>query len=208
MYKKRKFLRFILDRLSFPILICLDYKTSKKIGLTPIDEERSYACLKYAKGKALDIGCADNRFIDSYGNGYGMDKVFTNNSKLVLGDAARIPFKDKAFDTVTFIASLNHILARDIALREAARVLKDEGQVLITMINPLIGFLAHKIIRKRCDPDQVRRHMEKGEMLGLTVYQIETLVSRAGLKIVARKSILLCGNKLYICKKTDGRAGI
>jgi len=201
MYKKRGFLRFLLDRLSFPVLIFLDYETSKKIGLTPIDEERSYACLKYAIGRTLDVGCGYGHFMDTYGNGYGIDKVFTNNSRFVLGDATKIPFKDKTFDTVTFIASLNHIVDRDIALREAARILKDDGRILITMINPLIGFLAHKIIRKRCDSDQIRRRIGKKELLGLTESQIKTLVSCAGLKTVARKSILLYGNKLYICKK-------
>lgn len=201
MYKKRGFLRFILDRLCFPILVFLDYDTSKKIGLTPIDDERSYACLKHSRGKALDIGCGDSRFMNTYGNGYCLDKVFIHNSRFVLGNAEKIPFKDKTFDTITFIASLNHIIDRELALKEAVRVLKDDGRLLITMIDPLIGFLAHKIIRKRCDPDQIRRHMKKGELLGLTESQIKTLTSNTSLKIADRKSILLYCNRLYICKR-------
>jgi len=200
LYKKRRFLRFILDRLCFPILVFLDYKASKKIGLTPIDDERSYACLKHSKGTTLDVGCGDGRFMDTYGSGYCLDRVFINNSRFVLGNAEKIPFKDKTFDTVTFIASLNHIVDREVALIEAVRVLKDDGQVLITMIDPFIGFLVHKIIRKRCDPDQIRRRMKKGERLGLTETQIKTLSSNADLKVVAIKSILLYCNRLYICK--------
>jgi ubiquinone/menaquinone biosynthesis C-methylase UbiE len=118
-----------------------------------------------------------------------------------LGEAERIPFKDKTFDTITFIASLNHIVDRESALKEAARVLKDKGRILITMINPFLGFLAHKIIRKRCDPDQIRRKIEERELFGLTESQIKILASYASLKIVSKKSILLYGNKLYICEK-------
>lgn len=199
MYKKRKFLRFLLDRISFPVLVFLDYNTSKKIGLTPVDEERSYACLRHSSGRTLDVGCGDGRFMDAYGNGYSLDKVSTKNSRFVLGDAAKVPFKNKTFDTVTFIASLNHIVDRELALKEAARVLKDDGRILITMINPLIGFLSHKVIRKRCDPDQIRRRMEKRELLGLTGSQIKILTSNAGLKIAERRSILFYFNRLYIC---------
>ena len=201
MYKKRGLLKFLLDRLFFPILIFLDYDTSKSIRLTPIDEERSYACLKHSRGKVLDIGCGDSRFMDTYEDGYCLDKVFIRNPRFILGDAENIPFKDKTFDTVTFIASLNHIVNREAALNEAVRILKDEGRILITMINPLIGFLAHKVIRKRCDPDQIRRHMKKGELLGLTGSRIKALISGAGLKIIARKSVLLYWNRLYICER-------
>ena len=201
MYKKRGFLKFILDRMCFPILVFLSYRASEKIGLTPIDAERTYACLKYARGMALDIGCGEGNFVCNYGNGYGIDRIITDNPRLVLAEAAKIPFKDKTFDTVTFIASLNHVVGREASLREAARVLKDDGRVLITMIGPFVGFLAHKVIRKRCDPDQIKRRMTNGELLGLTDRQIRTMTSQAGLKIVARKSVLLFGNKLYICKK-------
>jgi len=201
MHKKRGFLRFVLDRLCFPVLAFLDYETSKKAGLTPIDEERAYACLKYSKGRVLDIGCGDARFIDTYGDGYGIDRVLAASPRFILADAANMPFKNKVFDTVTLIASLNHIIDRDAALREAVRVLKDDGQVLITMIDPLVGFLAHKIVRRRCDPDQIRRHWEKKELLGLTGSQVSALTSRAGLMIVAIKSVLFCRNRLYICKR-------
>jgi SAM-dependent methyltransferase len=201
MYKKRKFLRFLLDRLSFPILVFLSSEASRKLGLTPIDEERTYACLKHSAGKTLDIGCGSGGFIQAYKNGYGIDKVFINNSRFILGEAEKIPFKDKTFDTITFIASLNHVVGRGPALKEAARVLKDKGQILITMINPFLGFLAHKIIRKRCDPDQIKRKIEECELFGLAESQIKILVSCASLKIVSKKSILLYGNKLYICEK-------
>ena len=51
-------------------------------------------------------------------------------------------------------------------MQEARRVLKDEGQLLITMINPVVGFVVHKI-RHRYDLDQLERGMGEEEANGL-----------------------------------------
>jgi hypothetical protein len=51
-------------------------------------------------------------------------------------------------------------------LQEARRVLKGEGRLLITMINPVVGFFAHTI-RHRYDLDQLERGMGEEEAKGL-----------------------------------------
>jgi hypothetical protein len=58
------------------------------------------------------------------------------------------------------LACLNHIsLSKRVwVLQEARRVLKDEGQPIITMINPVVGFFAH-MIRHRHDANQLERDM-------------------------------------------------
>jgi ubiquinone/menaquinone biosynthesis C-methylase UbiE len=72
----------------------------------------------------------------------------------VVCDTTRLPFPDRRFDTVVVLACLNHIpqSKRGQVLQEAWRVLKDGAQLLITMINPVVGFVTHAIGR-RYDPD-------------------------------------------------------
>ena len=55
---------------------------------------------------------------------------------------------------------------RSQVLQEARRVLKGEGRLLITMINPVVGFFAHTI-RHRYDLDQLERGMGEEEAKGL-----------------------------------------
>ena len=62
-------------------------------------------------------------------------------------DTTQLPFPVMRFDTITMLACLNRIplSIRALVLQEARRVLKDEGQLMITMINPVVEFFAHTI---------------------------------------------------------------
>ena len=49
----------------------------------------------------------------------------------VVADGQRIPFKDKSFDYVTCLGSLEHYLDQDLGLREIRRVAKDDADIVI-----------------------------------------------------------------------------
>jgi ubiquinone/menaquinone biosynthesis C-methylase UbiE len=73
------------------------------------------------------------------------------DSKLVAGNLLCLPFKDKTFDKILCSQVLEHILEYDDAitlLRELKRVLKNNGEVIITTFNyPLIDRIkSNKII--------------------------------------------------------------
>jgi len=57
-------------------------------------------------------------------------------------------FFHATFDSVTFMANLNHIpkSQRDIELSEAYRVLKPKGNIIVTMGNPLAEIAIHKVV--------------------------------------------------------------
>ena len=91
-------------------------------------------------------------FVREYlgGNGKGID-VFPFNGlshENVVEDITRFPFVDNSFDSVTFIACINHIPSsiRDVELAEAYRCLKPSGNIIVTMGNPVAEILVHKLI--------------------------------------------------------------
>jgi SAM-dependent methyltransferase len=195
------------DRLCFPLLIFLSSDEARSLGLTPLDEERIAMARSRCRGLLLDIGCGPNELIRHYrsiqGMAIGVD-VHPWPGADVLCDTTQLPFPDMRFDTVTMIACLNHIplSSRDLALQEAKRVLKDEGQLLITMINPVVGFFAHTI-RHRFDPDQLERGMGEEEANGLWKKEVERLLDGNGFRIIQTVPFVFGLNRLYIAQKYD-----
>lgn len=148
----RPFIQEIKDFLTFPLRsLVLFY--SDKWGLSSLASERYYYVSREVTGYCLDVGCGrNNRFITEFlnGNGKGID-VFPYeglSEENIVEDISRFPFISETFDSVTFIANINHIpkSLRDIELAEAYRILKKGGNVIVTMGNPLAEILAHKAI--------------------------------------------------------------
>src|SRR5260370_29030535 len=131
--------KVLASRLAFPLLCLLSREQSLKLGLIPIDDERVIQAMKEAKGRVLDIGSGANNFVRRYGNGIGVDIVGWKGCDLVITDAAKLPFKDGEFDTVSYIACLNHIPNMDDSFKEAYRVTKNGGKIIVPMIKPPIG---------------------------------------------------------------------
>jgi ubiquinone/menaquinone biosynthesis C-methylase UbiE len=154
--------------------------------------------LKHAKGRVLDIGCGANNFVHSYGNGIGVDVADWKGCDVVIKDAAQLPFKQGDFNTVTYLACLNHIPNRTDSIKEARRVLKNDGQLLITMIPPLIGRFVHWI-RFRNDPDHQQRHIDhEHELMGMSDQHVRAILAEAGFTKVTRKRFCYGLNSLYI----------
>ena len=61
------------------------------------------------------------------------------DAMLVRGDAERLPFRDGAFDTVLMVHSLEHMRRPYDVLREAKRVLRSGGDLVIVVPNPRLN---------------------------------------------------------------------
>jgi len=129
---------------------------SERMGLTSLRGERFAAVLPLLQGRVLDVGAGDNVLIRLYrkragdlaagaGDSIGADVVDWGGGCVLIESSARLPFADESFDRVTFIACLNHIPERAAALREAHRVLRPGGRVILTMIGRFLGEVGHRI---------------------------------------------------------------
>lgn len=98
---------------------------------------------KHAKGKLVDIGCGRMPYrkqfeplVESY---TGIDhpkvsRLYTSANKPdVLADAKELPFPENSFDTALLIQVLEHVDSPDKVIKEAARVLKPNGVLIISV---------------------------------------------------------------------------
>jgi ubiquinone/menaquinone biosynthesis C-methylase UbiE len=94
------------------------------------------------KGKGLEIGIGTGRFASSLGIEYGIDPsenmVKTARERglnVQLGFGEKLPFDDSTFDYVAIINTLCFVKAPSRVLREAERVLKRNGKIIIGIID-------------------------------------------------------------------------
>jgi SAM-dependent methyltransferase len=191
-------------------------------GLSAIASERFDYVSRYVTGRCLDVGCGrHDRFIKEFlgGQGQGID-VFAYEGldpEQVVEDLSRFPFEDGSFETVTFIACLNHVPRplRAAELAEAWRVLSDGGTIIVTMGNPVAEIAVHKVVElqdrwlgTRHDVDS-ERGMDPDEDLFLTDRTIRGLLREAGFVAVRKKRFWTQWglNHLFVARKGRGPTG-
>jgi len=54
-------------------------------------------------------------------------------------DNGRFPFKDKSFDVIIFIGTIEHLNNPQNAINEIKRLIKETGRIIISIPNPLTG---------------------------------------------------------------------
>lgn len=202
--KIQKWIKSLLSRLInilfLPIRLIFAHETVNKLGLRSLRDERYDIVKKHCKGKLLDIGCGNNELAKSYGNNsIGIDVFDFGGNALIVKDVSQLPFSENSFLTVSFVASLNHITNRREVIKEAYRVLENNGQILITMINPLWGVIRHRLAW--WDPDQVHRGMKEDEEMGLYHKYLVSLFKEGSFELVKRKRFILFINNFYIFRK-------
>lgn len=103
------------------------------------------------KGRMLDIGCSDGKLhgllFERSDDVFGLDIRTSNNvRKLVISDAnKKLPFEDKFFDVIFCGEVIEHIENMDMFLKELHRVLKDDGNILISTpnVNSWVNIIFH-----------------------------------------------------------------
>lgn len=182
-------------------LIVLPNHLCEKMGLTTKEHERIRAVLPHVKGYLLDIGCGENRLVKLYGNGVGVDIIDLGGGAIILEDSSSLPFEDRQFDTISFLASLNHIPNREEVVKEAARVLKPDGIIIVTMINPILGWVGHKLWWYG---EHRKRKIQEGELDGMWAEDVISLMRSADMALVERRGFIYGMNNLFVFRK-EGR---
>jgi len=101
--------------------------------------------------KILDLGCGNGRLIellkdrkidytgiDNSKELIGLAKGKYPNQKFLIGNALNLPFKNNSFDVIYSIAVFHHIPSKKLRLKflkEARRVLKKDGKIVLTVWN-------------------------------------------------------------------------
>jgi SAM-dependent methyltransferase len=98
-----------------------------------------------AKGKLLDVGCGEKPhehiflpYVEAYvgvefSETYDRTNASTKPGKAdFVYDGKKLPFEDKSFDTVVSIQVLEHTPSPADLLREMARVMKDDGLLILS----------------------------------------------------------------------------
>jgi SAM-dependent methyltransferase len=196
------------DLLGIPFrLVLFDQAWLPRFGWTTLEEERLTAVWPHLRGRVLDVGAGPNTLVKCYGNGVGVDVHDWGGGATVIEDASRLPFPAGSFDTVTFVACLNHIPNRQQALQEAWRLLRPEGSLIITMINPVLGEIGHRVWWY--SEDKHRGGMLPGEVGGLWTGEIQKLCGAAGFRRREHARFVYGMNNLYVFERTqvpeDGR---
>ena len=185
----------IFDFIGIPLrMILLPDKISRKLGLTSLQDERIRAVMPLLTGKLLDIGAGDNLLVNIYGYGTGIDVFDFGGGAMIVEDTRQLPFDDESFETITFLACLNHIPYRQEVLNEALRLLKPGGKVIATMISPLLGTIGHKIWWYS---EEKHRGMADGEEMGIGRDDMIRLLENAGFTNIQEQSFLYHMNHLY-----------
>jgi SAM-dependent methyltransferase len=156
--------------------------------------------LPYVKGQLLDIGCGTNELVQSYGNGVGVDVYQWGTVDLVVVNTAALPFDDGSFDTVAIIAALNHIPNRREVLREAHRLLRADGRLIVTMIPPRLSRVWH-FFRRSWDVDQKERGIAPGEVFGFTRKEVRSLLNEAGFEVILERPFMCYANRVTVARK-------
>jgi SAM-dependent methyltransferase len=88
-------------------------------------------------GSAVDVGCGTGSFLDVlalYAERIrGLDRlVWPDDPRIVAGSAERMPLETGSVDLIVALDVLEHVDDRE-ALRECARVLRDDGVLVLTV---------------------------------------------------------------------------
>jgi SAM-dependent methyltransferase len=210
--QRKSLLQATWDLIGAPLrMVLLPDTQNERLHLTSLRAERYAAVLPHLKGRVLDIGAGDNSLVRLYrqrqaakgdasaaGQSVGVDVVDWGGETLQVKSSDNLPFEDESFDTVSFIACLNHIPERIGALKEARRVLKPGGKVVATMIGRRIGDFGHAIWWYSEDK---HRDVADGEVMGIDRSGMIDLFRQAGFGDVAVKRFVYGMNYLYLAER-------
>ena len=131
----------------------------------------------YVSGRTLDVGCGskpyEHLFVTSYYLGLDVDNDYSRSIALadLLYDGDRFPVKSGSIDSVICNQVLEHVPDPEALLLEVRRVLREDGNVMITV--PFIW----------------GEHMAPSDYLRYTSFGLKDFLEKKGFHIVKQEKI-------------------
>lgn len=190
-------------------MVVLPDRRAEQLHLTSLRAERFARVLPEVRGRLLDVGAGDNALVRLYRRmaprlgveqasadaSIGVDVVDWGGDCLLVESSARLPFPDAVFDTIAYVACLNHIPERAAALIEAKRLLRPGGRIVITMIGRWLGRVGHALWWYSEDK---HRDVDPHEEMGLDPCEVLALAEQAGLRLIKIDRFVYRLNSLYV----------
>ena len=139
-------------------------------------------------GRTLDIGCGNKTYTKHMPNPVGVDIDGSFEGKESLPDywmdARELGFVNETFDNVCLLDTLEHVPEVDVVVKEAWRVLRPNGVLVITDPNDTVLFWARLLALRfkdafRGNPDHVHK-FDKDRLVELTtpLFKLEKTIPR------------------------------
>jgi ubiquinone/menaquinone biosynthesis C-methylase UbiE len=144
------------------------------------------------KGQRVEIGVGSGAFASRLGVGFGVDPSIAclrlarkRGVKVVCGIGEALPFKDGSFDFALYAVTLCFLSNPKAALREAHRVLKPRGKIVVCFI-PRNSTWGKFYLRKKAAGHRLYRHANF-----YTLKEVDRMLRKAGFIPKAQACTLL-----------------
>jgi len=174
---------------------------------------------RWKKGKILEIGCGNCRnlliFTKNDFDCYGIDfsdemlknakqycKKYNFKVKLKKAIAEKLPFKNESFDYVLYIGVLHHLSTEEKrikSLKEIRRILKDGGEVYVTVWNKLIPRFIFKS-KNYYVPWHIKSKTYLRYYYLFNYFELKNLIKSSGFRII-RSYGIFGKNLIFLVKK-------
>lgn len=153
--------------------------------------------LKFKKNMTvLDIGCANGTLLKMlnskktiYGTGLDISPEMIKVAQRLhpdfnffVGNAESLSFSDNSFDIITCSASIHHFSDLSLFLKEAARVLRPDGRLVIAEIRIPIYDI------RNLYNHYIKRYSTEGDVKVYSDQELSKIFSENNWKIIKRKS--------------------
>lgn len=210
--RPKSFAQSAYDLVAAPLrMALLPDRANERLHLTSLRAERLSMVLSKLRGRLLDVGAGDNMLVKLHtdrsagtaqataaATSVGLDVVDWGGGCTIVPDCRKMPFPDQSFDTVSFVACLNHIPERREAMAEAMRVLRPGGRVVVTMIGRLVGNVGHAIWWYSEDK---HREVQQGEVMGMDPSEVRRLIAEAGFRDLEERTFVYGLNYLFVAER-------
>jgi len=198
-----------LESILLPVMVCSPDRILERVGLPSLRSARYGRTAQFMGRRHLDLGCGNNPLQDYRSDtrvvGLDVQVARPKFDPSVVGVAEHLPFRAGSFDSVSMVACLNHFGERDSVIREACRVLRPGGRVIVTMIGPLVGLVCHKF--RFWYQDTLYRDVHPGEVDGMGRTWVRALFSAHNMPCVHESAFLARMNRIFVFERpSDDRS--